>query len=59
MYIGKHHRQFDIRTAQLQWASPFLRKLLTEDTGHTGTGVIPEQVTFEDLDESAMALFVL
>lgn len=58
LYIGKNKKPCHVRTALLTEQSPYLKKLLTEDTGHDGKITSTEQTTFEDLDEFAMSLFM-
>ncbi|GAB7341335.1 hypothetical protein MBLNU457_7601t1 [Dothideomycetes sp. NU457] len=53
LYAGKSHKAFSVHKHQLSSKSPYFKRLLAD-------GYMPEQseVTFEDLDEYAVALFV-
>lgn len=57
LYAGVSHRQFEFDREQLSNASPYLKRLLAETEGHDGSLGTPEQETYQDLDEFAMALF--
>ena len=57
LYAGPNHKQFEFHTAQLAEKSPYFEKFLAETEGHDGSLGSPEQETYKDLDELAMALF--
>lgn len=57
LYAGRSHRQFTFPVHRLLEASPYFTKLLAENEGHDGSQGVPEQETYEDVDEFVMALF--